>query len=404
MKIIYLHQYFVFPEGSGGTRSFDLATSFVKKGHEVDIITSSAFIKTYKFNKRWTTLERNGLNVHVLKLDYDNKLSSLSRIVTFVKFLWFATIKLLNIKGDIVLATSTPLTIGIPALFKKWIFKTPYVFEVRDVWPEAVISIGAIKNKYIQRLLFFLEKTLYRNALAVVPLSSDMRNSIVHRYPEFEEKTEIVIENISEIVRFQNPAIDAISLKEVLGVSPRFSILYAGTFGKVNGIEYVVNLATKTFALDPTIVFILIGDGAEKQNLKEIVQKRGLLNKNIFFIDPISKAVLPNWYAATNMGSSFVTNIPELWYNSANKFFDTLASGKPILINYGGWQSGVIERNNLGYVLPPELNNEVIRDFVNYTQNPELHKTQGNNALSFAIKEYSLEAAVKKYLTIFKDL
>lgn len=399
MKLIYLHQYFKFPTETGGTRSYDLASSFLKNGIKVTVVSSTSDLK-YKSNKRWTVIDKEGLNIHYIYLPYGNHLSYFKRIVVFFKFLWFSTFRLLKLKGDLVLATSTPLTIGIPALIKKWFSNTPFVFEVRDVWPEAVIAIGAIKNKWMQKILYWLEKLIYKNASAIVPLSTDMQKSIVSRYPEFKDKTSIVIENIAEVNRFQNEAV--IDLKEIIGFKPRFSVLYAGTFGKVNGIHKVIELAKKTLLMDNQLVYILIGSGAEKENIIDLARKSEVLNKNVFIMEPISKGELPLWYNAVSMGSSFVIDIPELWANSANKFFDTLAAAKPVLINHEGWQAETIRAKNVGYVLPFEITEEVAADFVNYTMNNSKLNEQAKNALLLAKENYSLEVATENYLKVFE--
>src|SRR5690606_26773005 len=139
MKIIYLHQYFKKPMENGGTRSYDLSTSFVRRGYEVEVITTTSEISGFD-GKKWRVEEVDGVTVNYLYLPYDNSFSSMKRIRVFLLFLWYSLVKLLMTKGDVVLATSTPLTIGIPALLKKMIQGTPYIFEVRDVWPEAVIA------------------------------------------------------------------------------------------------------------------------------------------------------------------------------------------------------------------------------------------------------------------------
>ena len=171
-------------------------------------------------------------------------MSYLHRSIVFLNSFGSPFTKILSIKGDLVLATSTPLTIGIPALIKKWIQKTPFIFETRDVWPEAVIAIGAIKNTIIKKVLYFLEGLIYKNASAIVPLQLDMKRSIVTRYPKLGNKPIEVIENISEIDRFQKGYDKNISvLSKKIGFKPKFTVLYAGTFGKVNGINYVIKLA-----------------------------------------------------------------------------------------------------------------------------------------------------------------
>lgn len=404
MKLIYLHQYFLFPEDSGGTRSYDLAKSFVNKGYEVEVITSSGFIKSVELTDKWTVINRDGIKIHILKLDYSNDLSYLQRIFVFIKFLWLASFKALSIKGDVLLATSTPLTIGIPALIKKWFHKTPFIFEARDVWPEAVIAIGAINNKMVQKLLYYLEKTIYKNASAIVPLSTDMKQSIVSRYPDIcNNKPVVVIENISEIERFFN-GVQSDILTQVIGYQPRFTVLYAGTFGRVNGIDYVIDLAKKTMQLDPSIVYILIGDGAMKSAVLEQAKAEQVLNKNLYILEAVNKKALPNWYKAVDMGSSFVIDVEALWANSANKFFDTLAASKPILINHEGWQAAVIRKDNVGFVLPATLTNEAIDSFVTYTQDITLQKQQQVNALAKAKSDYSLDIASNKYEIIFDSI
>ena len=217
MKIIYLHQYFKFPDESGGTRSYDLANGFLKSGHNIDILTSTSD-KKYKNISHWFKIKKNGLVVHYIYLPYSNYMSYFQRLITFFKFFYLATLKLLTLNGDLVLATSTPLTIGIPALIKKWIHKTPFIFETRDVWPEAVIAVGAVKNKIFQKILYFIEHLIYKNANALVTLSIDMKQSIVSRYPKIAKKPIMVIENISEISRFQNfPKSETSLLKKKIG-------------------------------------------------------------------------------------------------------------------------------------------------------------------------------------------
>jgi hypothetical protein len=128
------------------------------------------------------------------------------------------------------------------------------------------------------------------------------------------------------------------------------------------------------------------------------------LNKNIFILDSVSKQELPQLYYECSMGSSFVIPVKELWANSANKFFDTLASAKPILINHKGWQKEVIEKENIGYVLPDTISDECVASFALYTRNELLIADQKVNALNIAKEKYALDVAVLKYNTIFKGL
>ncbi|MBC5995067.1 glycosyltransferase family 4 protein [Pontibacter cellulosilyticus] len=405
MKIAYLHQYFALPSSSGGTRSYDLAKSFLNKGHRVVVVTTSSFLKNYKeFSDGWTVLDYEGLELHVLKLDYSNNLSFAKRIITFIQFLVKASLRLIKLKCDVVLATSTPITIAIPAFIKKLVHKTPFIFEVRDVWPEVPIAMGIIKNNTVARLLKGFERMIYQQSSHIVALSDDMEKSIstITKIG----KSLSVIPNISEVNRFANCDPNKKLIADLIGEQPKKLVLYAGTIGMVNGLKYMVDIAIHLKEVDPEIKFVVFGDGMEKKELVRYAKKEGVLNKTLFFLDPVSKSQLPQIYYESSVASSFVIPIPELWANSANKFFDCLAAGRPIVINHRGWQADVIERENIGFVLDfniENIKNEAKR-FSDYINNSSLLSMQGKNAKHLAETRYSLEIASVKYLKILDNV
>lgn len=394
MKLLYIVQYFSFPDVPAGTRPYDLATSFQKEGHEVTVITAD---RSGKQKEKWVMLEREGLKVWYVRCPYSSTMGTTERMISFTKFFYYATRKALSLEYDLILASSTPLTIGIPALICNWFKKKPYVFEVRDVWPGVPFAMGYFKNGIVRKFLYAFEKKIYKNAAAIVPLSTGMDENIKQRYPN-EKST--VIPNISEVNRFKKIVKD-VSISVPDGYK---MVLYAGTCGTVNGIGYVVDLAEKTLSLDPRLLFYIVGKGKEKDKLIKIAEEKGILNKNVFFFDPVKKDDLPYLYSMATVGSSFVIDLPALWDNSANKFFDTLAAHKPMVINHRGWQAEEIEKHNYGYVLPPKVDEEMASEFVAYMNNTELLKTQGDNAYKHAVEEYSLEIAVSKYMNVFNSI
>ena len=392
MKLLYIAQYFYFPEDSSSTRAYDLSTSFVKQGIDVTVVTS--FNGNSK-DPKWQFLERDGLKIHRLNCPYDNRMGFWRRIKSFCSFLVNASRKALKVDCDVVLATSTPLTVGVPALVVHAFRRKPYVFEVRDVWPGVPIAMGYFKNAVVRRFLYWFEKHVYKKASAIIPLSIGMDENIKRRYPNDKS---VVIPNISEIKRFasiqKTVDIDVPAGKKVL--------LYAGTFGNVNGLGYVIELASFTLRHNPDVWFYLVGMGKEKEDNIRQAEALGVYNKNVFFFDPVKKSDLPYLYSIADVGSSFVINIPALFDNSANKFFDTLAAGRPMVINHGGWQADVISQYNCGYVLPPVIDEQGALAFVDYMTNESLLDEQGKNALELATSQYSLEIAVEKYLGVFR--
>ena len=398
MNILYIHQYFRTPNESGGIRSYLLAKEFVKAGHNVIILTSYNSIE-----ERVVKDEVDGISIVGINVNYSQELSTIRRSIAFILFVLKAGRYVLKEKKiDLVLATSTPLTVGILAILKRLIHKTPYVFEVRDVWPEAVIAIGVIRNLFLAAVLKKLEYIIYKYSTIIVPLSLGMKESITERYPEFGEKI-VVIPNIADIDKFGQSDSEEQNSKlfELIGFKPKKSLLYAGTFGRVNGLGYVIELATYMLDFDPSLIFILIGEGSEKNKLMSKAKDLGVLEKNVFFVKPIPKSELPRLYQEVTLGSSFVIPVKELWRNSANKYFDTLASSTPIVINHGGWQSDEILAENIGYVLPEYLKKTEVLRFAEYVNKSMLLQTQGKNAGLLAKKRYSLKIARERYLNVF---
>lgn len=395
MKLLYIAQSYVFPEKSGSARKYDLTTSFVKKGIDVTVITTNASIDTDP-SKRWTYFERDGIKFWVLNCDYSHMMPIRERIKSFFKFSYFASHKAVQIDSDMVLSTSTPLTTAIPGIIKKRLSRVPFIFEIRDVWPEGPIQQGYVKNKFLIWLLRKVEKYIYHRADYLVPLSTGMKTDILTRV---DVKNMEVIPNISEIERFTHYEDCDIDFD----FTGRKVVLYAGTLGPVNDIMYVAKLAERTLPLAPWLCYLIIGNGQQKEEIMKYCKEKDILNKNIFFLNPIRKNDLPSVYSRVTMGSSFVWDYKIKWDNSANKFFDTLAAGRPVLINYQGWQADVIRENQCGYVLPYRPTDDDVKAFVDYMSNDALLEQHGKNARIKA-EDYSLPVAVEKYMHVFDEV
>lgn len=399
MRILYIHQYFTFPDSFGGTRSYDLAQRFVRAGHQVTVITANNG-KNIPQTKRWEVIQKGGIECHLLRSNYSNKMSYGKRAAEFIKFFVLAFFRALTIRFDFVLATSTPLTVAIPALLIKTLRRKPFVFEVRDVWPEVPVAMGALKNKWLIKGMYWLEKKAYKNATAIVALSTDMQRSMQNRFSHCVSDKLYVIENISETERFE----EAAKVPPKLGNDK--TLLYAGTFGTANGLAYVVELARILQQHQVNnIRFHLYGDGREKESIRAMADSCGVLNQTVFIYDPVAKNELDDLYKHATWGSSFCLPVKELWANSANKFFDTLAAGRPIIINYEGWQAELIRQENIGYVLPYDLKDfdqNACRQFADYASDDTLIAAQGSRARSIAEKCYSLNVASHKYMEVLK--
>ncbi|EJG1708381.1 glycosyltransferase family 4 protein [Vibrio parahaemolyticus] len=352
MKILYLHQYFATPDSNAGTRSFEMAKRFVAKGHSVTFVTSSAFLsKNYKLSSGWNELNIEGIKLYVLHLPYSNNDSYLNRVMKFILFSLRATFKAIKIKSDVVFATSTPLTIAIPGVISSKVNKTPMVFEVRDLWPEIPIAVGAIKNPILIWLSKKLEKFAYNNANRLVGLSPGMCEGI-EKAGIHKEKITLATNSCDTGLFDVDRNVGIKYIKESLAfLNNRKLVVYTGTFGPINDVNYIVKLAEASMNRFPNICFVAVGSGMMKEGVIDLAKSRGVLNKNLYILDPMPKTEVVKLLSAAELSLSLFGDVKEMWHNSANKLFDALASQTPIAINYGGWQKDLIDNYQCGVVL-----------------------------------------------------
>ncbi len=380
MKIIYLHQYFNTPETAGGTRSYEFAKRLVKMGHEVMMITS---YRQHHQNNLWFQTEDSGIKIHWLPLKYSNHTGFFQRVRVFLLFAWKSYLRAKKIDGDIIYASSTPLTIAIPALFISKKKKIPMVFEVRDLWPDVPIAMKILKNSLMIFFSKFLELLAYKNSSAIVALSPEMKKGIISK--KIDTNKVAIIPNSSDLEKFEYNEKLAIDFRlKRPWLKNRPLLVYAGTFGKVNDLSYAVRLAKALIKQNTEIRILLIGDGFEKQKLIAEAKKCDVYEKNLFFENPLPKKNMPGCLSAANMTANFVVDIRENWANSANKFFDGLAAGKPIFLNHGGWMEDLVLDYDCGLCMHGKEIEVVAKELDLKINNNDWLKSSGDAALNLA--------------------
>jgi glycosyltransferase involved in cell wall biosynthesis len=391
MRIIYLHQYFITPHMAGGTRSYEMARRLVAWGHEVHLVTSWQE-KTDKHG--WFKTDEAGIQVHWIPVSYSNHMNYYKRIKSFIKFAYMAARKSASIPGDVVFATSTPLTIALPAVFASRRQKIPMVFEVRDLWPQLPIAIGALRNPIIKWGARLLERFAYKNAKHIVALSPGMADGIYET--GYSSGSISVIPNSSDLELFEPDVNKAKKFRQnhlELGDGP--IVLYPGTLGKINGVEYMAYLAARVQLMRPDCRFVVIGDGAEVEHVKKTAFKLNILSQNFFMYPQVSKHKLVEAFCDATIVTSLFIDLVEMEANSANKFFDGLASGTPIAINYGGWQADLIKQHEAGLVLPRDISKAAIM-LVDFLNSPQRIIHAGIQARKLAETQFSRDILAKK--------
>lgn len=392
MHILYIHQYFKTPKEGGGTRSYWIAKKLIDRGHQVTIITSA----NHQSKKiKYCIIE--GIKVVYIRNYYDNKLSYLNRIVSFIKFTCKTLLISMTIKDiNLVYATSTPLTVGIPALFLLRLRRLRFVFEVRDLWPDIPIEIGIIKNGIVKWILYNFEYRIYSKAAHIVALSPGMKNVIVDK-GVLDEKISIV-PNMCDLETF-SPMEKTYKLHSLLDI-PQDSIIaiHTGAMGMVNGLlkfalSVVINL--------PDIYFVFIGEGKEKADL----EKLSSTVKNLYVLPQIPKLSLNEILNDADIFLMLVDpNFKIFETNSANKFFDYLAIGKPIVMNYQGWKYQIIKDRKLGYYID-QNNEEQFKNIFNQLNRVRLNKHISNGlAREVGNSLFNKNALTNQVATIIEDV
>ncbi len=396
MHILYIHQHFATPQGSTGTRSYEFARRWVKSGHKVTMITGHYDIGGLDISKgRKQVID--GINVIIVGARYSNKQSILRRIFAFLSFCFFSIIAGLRVKKvDVIYATSTPLTVGIPAMIIKWLKRVPFVFEVRDQWPEIPIELGVIKSRLMIRMLLWLEKTIYKQGSAIVALSPGMAEGIKNVIGN--KKHIEIVPNSCDTDVF-NPEIDGSQIREKYEWKEKFVLLHFGAMGRVNNLQFVLEAADK-LRDNNTIHFLLAGNGSQKETLREKVETQNL--RNVEILDAIPKHELAEFVAACDVSMVTIANYKILERNSANKFFDSLSAGKTVLLNYSGWQRKILEDNKCG--LGCDLCN--LEQFVEKVQFLESHRDiivqMGQNARKIALEQFSRDKLAASMLNLIE--
>ena len=336
----------------------------------------------YWFNKPIYQRRRQGkverINVIEFKLNYSNSDNFFKRTITFFRYA-ISGIKIFLIEDfDMVFASSTPLTAGIPGILFKLLKKKKFIFEVRDLWPELPKAMGVIKNPFILKIMDFLETVSYKYADACVGLSPGIVSGIKNKYPTKRVK---LIPNGCDL-----------GLVKKLKTKPKTSKLIAaftGAHGYANGLDSVLDIAKYLLQENvKDIEFHFIGDGILKPDLIKRAKKEDLVNCK--FIDPLPKVELFKYLNYNvNVGLMVLQNIPAFYYGtSPNKFFDYISLGLPVINNYPGWLANMIKDYNCGIPVNPNRIDEFSDALIKLRDNHDLRKNMGKNSFLLATKKF----------------
>ncbi|MFA7062396.1 MAG: glycosyltransferase family 4 protein [Pedobacter sp.] len=399
MRVLYFHQHFSTPSGSTGTRSYEMAQSLIAYGHSVTMVCGSGSMASSGLADIPVNGVRrgivDGIDVIELSLPYSNYDSFLKRAWVFMLYAWRSVLLALQLEYDLLFATSTPLTAGIPGIVMKLFRKKPFVFEVRDLWPELPREMGVITNSLILKGMDILEWLSYHSADACIGLSPGIVRGITRRNIPASRVT--MIPNGCDLNLFKPEGHKGV--ENIVGIDKDdFVAIFCGAHGIANGLDAVLDAAKVLKARSvQNIKFLFIGDGRLKPSLMELARKENL--DNCIFCDPVPKRELTKITASADAGLMILANVPAFYYGtSPNKFFDYIASGLPVVNNYPGWLSEIIGENDCGIAVPPADPESFADALLAMRDNSERQRQMGLNARLLAESEFSREKLADKFV------
>ena len=398
MKILYFYQHFSTPDGATGIRAYEFSKALIKNGHSVTMICGSCSTGNTGLKGPFKNGMRKGsvddINIIEFKLSYSNTDTFFKRSLIFIVFATKSIKVILTRKYDIVFATSTPLTAAIPGIFAKLLKRKHFIFEVRDLWPELPKAMGVIKNPIVLLIMSCLEFLAYNLSDGCVGLSPGIVEGINLKLKT--HKNVILIPNGCDLELFGNDTkLGAWWPKSIKDSD--FIAVFAGAHGIANGLDAVIDAAIILKEKKLThIKLVFIGEG----KLKAKLIKRASANhlSNCIFLDAVSKSHLTILLKRANLGLMILANIPAFYYGtSPNKFFDYLASGLPVLINYPGWLADQIETNNCGICITPDDPVAFANGLVFAANNPDMLRKQALNSKKLA-KNFDRQQLAQKFV------
>lgn len=376
--------------GGGAIRSYYLAKALVDQGFKVIVITAH--------DKKYKQELVEGIEVHYLRVPYNNSFGFWRRAYSFLKFNRLAVRKAREHRdANLCYAISVPLTIGLAAQKIKRKYKIPFVFEVGDLWPDAPVQMGFVNNGIFKSFLYNMERRIYMEANRIVALSPSIKVAIEKK---IQQKSIEVIPNMADTGFYDKTGKDA-NLTSRLKVAGKFVISYIGAIGVANGLEYIIECARASRKSGLPIHFIICGDGAMKKQLGMTVRTEQL--ENVTVMDFTNREGVNEILNISDAAFICYKPVAILETGSPNKFFDALAAGKVVIINFGGWIRNEIEENSCGVYVNPHQPSDFVKKVKPFLSDRLLLENYQFNARSLAEKKFSRRELSERFSKLITE-
>lgn len=413
MKILLIHQYFIGKDGSGGggVRFNEMVNEWLKQGHTVDVLAGTVHyaeghkLPQYKGSFIFKEIYSENLTVYRCHVSEAYNVNFVGRLWAYFSFVFSSIIAgLFSIKNkhDLILATSPPLFVGITCLVLAKVKRIPYLFEVRDLWPESAIDTGVLKNKLIIKLSYWFEKKIYADA-AKINVVTPAFKEILETKKNIPKEKVIMIPNAADFSMAERALenFNREEFREMHGFNDKYVVIYVGAHGVANGLMLLINAAEK-LKNDDRVLIVTVGAGMQKSMLMQEADKRNL--NNIKFFDPVPKTEIFRFILAADIGTSILLKNDTFKTIYSNKTFDYMSCKKPIIMAIDGVSRKLVDDAECGLYSEPENTEQFTRSVKFYLNNKNKITEHGNNGYKFAKENFDRLKLAYKYLDELKKI
>ena len=409
MKILYVSQYFPPEMGAPAARVDELSRYWARDGHEVTVLTGfpnhPTGVVPPEYRKKFRRLvarEKTG-GVKVIRtwlLPFPNR-KTYERILNYSSFCFSAACTgIFTERPDVVIASSPQLLVGLSGWCVARRKGSRFVLEVRDLWPESLKAVGVgSEASLVYRALARIAGFLYRKADHIVVVTSAFKDHLVQHWRVAPEKISVV-ENGVEAELF-SPRTES-NLRMELCAEGKFVVSYVGTMGNAHGLQTVIEAAERLQSVAPQVLFLLVGEGAEKQQLVSMARSRGLTN--LRFVDQQPREKIPAYICASDAclvllkkSEIFKTVIP-------SKMLEFMACARPVILGVQGQAQQILENAQAGICIEPENSSALAQAVLRLADNEQLRETLGRNGRRHVLQNFSRRQSATAYIEVLSSL
>jgi glycosyltransferase involved in cell wall biosynthesis len=410
LKILYVSQYFPPEMGAPAARAAELSRHWAQAGHDVTVLTGFPNHPTgklpHEYREKFRRLVTRELidNVNVVRtwlLPFPNR-KAYERVLNYASFCLSSAITGLFVsQPEIVIGSSPQLLVALSGWWIAHCKRVPFIFEVRDLWPESLAAVGmGGVNSWMYRLLIKVARFLYRRSSHIVVVTPAFKNYLIQKWKIPAEKISVVgngVETDLFSLRNADP-----SLRRALRLEGKFVVSYIGTMGMAHGLESVLEAATILQYSSPEVQFLLVGEGADKDRIVESARSRNLTN--VSFIEQQPRDRIPAYICASDAclvllkkAELFKTVIP-------TKMLEFMSCARPIILGVDGQARKIMDEAQAGLFVEPENTANLVQAITDLVANSTRRESLGRNGRKHILENFSRQQTAEEYLVVLESL